>query len=62
MGGVTRLPRLCGRVGEYGGGAEYWYCDSPDHALVEFGDSGPKCPFIVWVYYPVYRKIEILNS
>ena len=60
MGGVTRLPRLCGTVGEYGGGpVEYWYDERPQSLpCVEFGESGPEWPFIVWMYVPASRTLR----
>lgn len=63
IGGVTRLPRLCGRVGEYGGGPLYLYCDTPDHSLpwVEFGERGPDRPLILGVYTDASFEAEYLK-
>lgn len=56
---MTRLPRVCGRVGEYGGGAEL-YPETPDHSLpcVVFGESGSKWPFIIWCIILCSARIE----
>ena len=48
IGGVASFPRWLGGLGEYD---DWPYWDTPDQSLprVEFGDSGPERPFILWL-------------
>jgi hypothetical protein len=50
LGGVARLPRFCGTLGDIGGSglSPSWYWPMPDHSLssAETGDMVPLRPFI----------------